>query len=99
MIKSYLEFINESQNPPGEGTENTTSISLTTDEINLIGSEPVLSNMISNQEITLMGNQLYYYNSDKTTQNLNRYFPDKIVNSLEEKDEEVGHISNENKKS
>lgn len=98
MIKSYLEFINESnQNPPGEGTENTTSISLSDDEIVLVGDEPVLSNMIANQEISLLGNQLYYFNTDKTIQNLNRYFPDKIVNTIQEEENEVGHVSNETK--
>ena len=99
MIKTYSEFINESnQNPPGPGTENTTSISLSDDEINLVGDEPVLSNMIANQELTLMGNQLYYFNDDKTTQSLNRYFPDKIVNTIEEEENEIGHVINETKK-
>jgi len=97
MIKSYLEFIKENQTPPGSGTANTTSISLSDDDINLIGEEPVLSNMIANQQITLMGNQLYYFNDEKTTQNLNRYFPDKIVNTIEEEENEIGHVSNETK--
>jgi hypothetical protein len=99
MIKTYSEFINESNNtPPGPGIDKTISVSVSDDDIILFTTEPILSNLISNQQVSIIGNQLYYYDNDETIQKLNQFFPEKIVNTLEELDREIGHVSNETKK-
>ena len=60
MIKTYLQFINESNNiPPGPGIENVISISISDSEMNYI-TDPIISSMISQGEISVIDNQLYY---------------------------------------
>ena len=97
MIKTYLQFINESNNvPPGPGIENVISISISDSEMNYV-TDPIISSMISQGEISVIDNQLYYYDDDSTIQKLNQFFPEKIVNTLDEMDKEIGHVSNESK--
>jgi len=95
-IKSYGDFITESNNtPPGPGIDKTISVSVSDDDVILFTTEPILSNLISNQQVSIIGNQLYYYDNDETIQKLNQFFPEKIVNTLEEIEKEIGHVSNE----
>ena len=97
MIKTYLQFINESNNiPPGPGVENVISISISDSEMNYI-TDPIISSMISQGEISVIDNQLYYYDDDSIIQKLNQFFPEKVVNTLDEMDRKVGHVSNESK--
>ena len=97
MIKTYLQFINESNNiPPGPGIENVISISISDSEMNYI-TDPIISSMISQGEISVIDNQLYYYDDDSIIQKLNQFFPEKVVNTLDEMDRKVGHVSNESK--
>ena len=98
MIKTYLQFINESNNiPPGPGVENVISISISDSEMNYI-TDPIISSMISQGEISVIDNQLYYYDDDSIIQKLNQFFPEKVVNTLDEMDRKIGHVSNETKK-
>ena len=97
MIKTYLQFINESNNiPPGPGIENVISISISDSEMNYI-TDPIISSMISQGEISVIDNQLYYYDDDSIIQKLNQFFPEKVVNTLDEMDRKIGHVSNESK--
>ena len=97
MIKTYLQFINESNNiPPGPGVENVISISISDSEMNYI-TDPIISSMISQGEISVIDNQLYYYDDDLIIQKLNQFFPEKVVNTLDEMDRKIGHVSNESK--
>ena len=97
MIKTYLQFINESNNiPPGPGIENVISISISDSEMNYI-TDPIISSMISQGEISVIDNQLYYYDDDLIIQKLNQFFPEKVVNTLDEMDRKIGHVSNESK--
>lgn len=97
MIKTYLQFINESNNvPPGPGVENVISISISDSEMNYI-TDPIISSMISQGEISVIDNQLYYYDDDSIIQKLNQFFPEKVVNTLDEMDRKIGHVSNESK--
>jgi len=95
MIKKYFEFINENNymsNPPGPGEENVISVSISAQDINLFDSEPLLSNLITSQQVSIIDNQLYYYDDDKTIQILNQFFPEKIVNTLNGPDVGKGHV-------
>ena len=97
MIKTYLQFNNESNNiPPGPGIENVISISISDSEMNYI-TDPIISSMISQGEISVIDNQLYYYDDDSIIQKLNQFFPEKVVNTLDEMDRKIGHVSNESK--
>ena len=97
MIKTYLQFINESNNvPPGPGIEDVISISISDSEMNYI-TDPIISSMISQGEISVIDNQLYYYDDDSIIQKLNQFFPEKVVNTLDEMDRKIGHVSNESK--
>ena len=102
MIKNYLQFINESNEvPPGPGVEDCISISITDEDGKLFSQEPILSNLISNQDVSLIGNQVYYYDNDDVVNALNQFFPEKISNNLDEEDKEYkeeGHVSNESKR-
>jgi hypothetical protein len=42
----------------------------------------------------VIGNQLYYYDDDKTIQILNQFFPEKIVNTLNGPEIKRGHVDN-----
>jgi len=98
MIKKYLQFINESNEvPPGPGVD-CVSISITDEDAKLFREEPILSNLISNQDVSLIGNQVYYYDNDDIVNALNQFFPEKISNNLDEEDKEEGYVSNESKK-
>lgn len=79
MIKSYKQFINEStQYPPGK---NDKFISLTSEEIKSFQDTPVLTNLIVNQKVTLLGDKVFYHESDiPTKEMLDEYFPEKIEN-------------------
>jgi hypothetical protein len=97
MIKKYLDFISESNymsSPPGPGEENVIAISISDSDLNLFESEPILSKLISDQQISVIGNQLYYYDEDRTISILNQFFPEKIVNTLNGPDLEKGHVDN-----
>lgn len=97
MIKTYIQFINESNNiPPGPGVENVISISISDSEMNYI-TDPIISSMISQGEISVIDNQLYYYDDDSIIQKLNQFFPEKVVNTLDDMDRKIGHVSNESK--
>jgi hypothetical protein len=97
MIKTYSQFINESNNvPPGPGIEDVISISISDSEMNYV-TDPIISSMISKGEISVIDNQLYYYDDDSTIQKLNQFFPEKVVNTLDEMDQKIGHVSNESK--
>jgi len=97
MIKTYLQFINESNNvPPGPGIEDVISISISDSEMNYV-TDPIISSMISQGEISVIDNQLYYYDDDSIIQKLNQFFPEKVVNTLDEMDRKIGHVSNESK--
>lgn len=97
MIKTYLQFVNESTNiPPGPGVENVISISISDSEMNYI-TDPIISSMISQGEISVIDNQLYYYDDDSIIQKLNQFFPEKVVNTLDGMDRKIGHVSNESK--
>jgi hypothetical protein len=78
MIKKYLEFINESTVPPGPNSDGVMSISLSNEETNMVSDEPVLSNMISQSKISLIGNTLYFFGDKETSDILNQYFPEQI---------------------
>ena len=88
-IKSYLEFINESNTPPGVDTEKTIVVSLNDDEVSMFREEPILSNLIGSQKVTVVSNKLYYYDDEQVINTLNQFFPEKIVNTLEEYDKEI----------
>ena len=97
MIKKYFEFVDENNymsNPPGPDQENVISVSISSSELGLFDSEPLLSNLISSQQVSVIGNQLYYYDDDKTIQILNQFFPEKIVNTLNGPEIEKGHVDN-----
>ena len=79
-IKSYSEFINESNTPPGLDTEKTIIVSLNDDEVSLFNREPILSNLISTQKVTVVGDKLYYYDDEQVANILNQFFPEKIDN-------------------
>ena len=93
MIKTYLQSNNI---PPGPGIENVISISISDSEMNYI-TDPIISSMISQGEISVIDNQLYYYDDDSIIQKLNQFFPEKVVNTLDEMDRKIGHVSNESK--
>lgn len=88
-IKSYSEFINESNTPPGVDTEKTIVVSLNDDEVSMFREETILSNLIGSQKVTVVGNKLYYYDDEQIINTLNQFFPEKIVNTLEEYDKEI----------
>ena len=97
MIKKYFEFVNENNymsNTPGPDQENVISVSISSSELGLFDSEPLLSNLISSQQVSVIGNQLYYYDDDKIIQILNQFFPEKIVNTLNGPEIEKGHVDN-----
>jgi hypothetical protein len=78
MIKKYLDFISESSNPPEPNAEGVSSIKLSDSEVQMITDEPVLSNLISQSKITLMGNDLHFYDQENIKDVLNQYFPEQI---------------------
>ena len=78
MIKKYLDFLKESNNPPGPDSEGVLSINLSDEEVSLISEEPVLSNMISQSKISLIGNVLYFFDQKEISDTLNQYFPEQI---------------------
>lgn len=97
MIKKYYEFIKENNyitTPPGPGEENVIAVSITPSELNFFDSEPLLSNLIASQQVSIIGDQMYYYDEDKTISILNQFFPEKIVNSLDGPEIEKGHVDN-----
>jgi len=74
-IKSYLDFLNESINiPPGPGIEGSLLKNLSEDEISLFSEEPLLSNLISSLKISIVGDELYYYNDKDIIDVLSQYF-------------------------
>jgi ABC-type Fe2+-enterobactin transport system substrate-binding protein len=89
IIKSYLEFIKESNVPPGPDVESSVFVTLTDDEIYMFREEPILSNLISSQKAMIVGNQLYYYDDKQVIDSLNQFFPEKIVNTIDEYDREI----------
>ena len=98
MIKKYYEFVNENNyisNPPGPGQTDVIAVSISTSELGLFESEPMLSNLVSSQMVSVIGDQLYYYDDDKTIQILNQFFPEKIVNTLNGPEIKKGHVDNE----
>jgi hypothetical protein len=96
MIKKYLDFINENYmtSPPGPGEENVIAISISDSDIKMFSSEPILSKLISDQQVSLVGNQLYYYDEDRTISILNQFLPEKIVNTLNGPEVQKGHVDN-----
>ena len=56
----------------------SSSIRLSDSEVQMITDEPVLSNLISQSKITLMGNDLYFYDQETIKDVLNKYFPEQI---------------------
>jgi hypothetical protein len=72
MIKKYVDFIKES-NLPGPNTHGK-KISLTSEEVELFTSEPVLQKLVSDQKVGLYNNEVWYNEGDdKTKEILDQY--------------------------
>jgi hypothetical protein len=77
MIKRFNQFIKESNvsDPPGPNMENTNSFLLTDVESSMFRKNPILSNLISDQKVSLIDNTLYYYKDNDVIQLLSQFFP------------------------
>jgi hypothetical protein len=74
-IKSYLEYLNESNKPPEPNNDDVFIIELDEDELIMFNNEPILTNLVSTQKVTIIDNKLYYNNSDnKTKEILNSFY-------------------------
>lgn len=75
MIKKFNEFIKESKStPPGPSVENTSSIQLKDEDSAMFRKEPILSNLISDQKVSLIDNTLYYYKDSDIVELLSQFF-------------------------
>jgi hypothetical protein len=77
-IKSYIQFIKESNIPPGPDNKDSMVVTLEDDEILMFSNEPILSNLISTQKVCLIENEIYFYDEKETKEILNMFFPEKI---------------------
>ena len=86
MIKNFRKFNENNQFPPSRGSKNSLSATLDDEDSSFFKREPILSNLISDEKISLVDNILWYYKDDKETISiLKEYFPDKIVQMRNEK--------------
>ena len=75
MIKKYADFIKES---------HSKTIKLSSEEVSLFSSEPVLQSLISDEKVSLSKDSIQYDESDiKTKEILDQYL--EIVGKVEEK--------------
>jgi hypothetical protein len=74
MIKKFNEFLKESYRP-NEGQDGSTSVHLKDEELDLFQTEGSLRTLITDEKISLVGNDLWYHEDDKQTiDTLSNYF-------------------------
>jgi hypothetical protein len=74
MIKKFNEFLKESYRP-NEGQDGSTSFHLKDEELDLFQTEGSLRTLITDEKISLVGNDLWYHEDDqKTIDVLSNYF-------------------------
>jgi hypothetical protein len=74
MIKKFNEFLKESYRP-NKGQNGSVSIHLKDEELDLFQTEGSLRTLITDEKISLVGNDLWYHEDDqKTIDTLSNYF-------------------------
>jgi len=74
MIKKFNEFLKESYRP-NEGQDGSTCVHLKDEELDLFQTEGSLRTLITDEKISLVGNDLWYHEDDQQTiETLSNYF-------------------------
>jgi uncharacterized protein involved in outer membrane biogenesis len=74
MIKKFNEFLKESYRP-NEGQDGSVSLTLSDGDVELFQTEGSLRTLITDEKISLVGNDLWYHEDDKQTiDTLSNYF-------------------------
>jgi hypothetical protein len=74
MIKKFNEFLKESYRP-NEGQDGSVSLTLSDVDVELFQTEGSLRTLITDEKISLVGNDLWYHEDDKQTiDTLSNYF-------------------------
>lgn len=74
MIKKFNEFVSESFKP-NEGKRGSSKVSLDDKDLALFQTEGALRNLITNEKISLLNNDVWYYKDDEdTVRVLKNYF-------------------------
>jgi len=89
MIKRYNQFVNESNQVPGPGTEGSVRISLSDEESDIFASESSLGKLISDNKVSLLAPELWYMEEDTETINILKNYFD-IETDDEDYDENTG---------
>lgn len=96
MIKRWNTFINESKGIPGPDQLGSIRIVLDDDEMELFSEEAVLTNLISDEKVSLYDNELWFWEGDtKTIDILKGYFPDMDDQAGQQHEEENEAVVNE----
>jgi uncharacterized protein (DUF1697 family) len=66
MIKRFNEFLKESFRP-NEGQNGSTKYTLVNDELELFQTEGSLRTLISDEKISVIGDELWYHEDDQET--------------------------------
>lgn len=91
MIKRYNQFIKESKQVPGPGTQGSVRISLSDEEVDMFAGEPSLEKLISDNKVSLLAPELWYMEDDMETINvLKSYFDIDTDNEDYQEEEELG---------
>lgn len=94
MIKKWNQFNESMAEKPGPNVPGSVKITMSTEEASSFSDEPVLSKLIYDDKISLLGNDIWYLESDAQTKGiLDTYLEMSGENKLEEVTE-----SNLNKK-
>ena len=74
MIKKFNEFLKESYRP-NEGQDGSVSLTLIDGDVELFQTEGSLRTLITDEKISLVGNDLWYHEDDQQTiEILSNYF-------------------------
>lgn len=74
MIKKFNDFVSESYKP-NEGKRGSSKLSLDDKDMALFQTEGALRNLITNEKISLLNNDIWYYkDDDATVRVLKNYF-------------------------
>jgi len=89
MIKRYNQFVNESKQVPGPGTEGSVRINISDEESDMFATEPSLEKLISDNKVALLAPELWYMEDDTETIGILKNYFD-IETDEEDYDENTG---------
>jgi hypothetical protein len=92
MIKKFNDFVKESTTEqkefnesfkPNEGKKGAASLTISNDDLSLFQTEGSLRNLITDEKISLIGNEVWYFeDDDKTLSVLINYFGSEEMSAI-----------------